>query len=170
MCDGATSALLKKRNQPRLEAANVKYTTLDELNRRLDGRLKIGGIVSSLGETSITADLVVQVADQIEGLIDGILRMRYQLPLVNAHPFLSGIVEKGVACQLLSQYFVGQGPSESTPSDGFVCSDYRRDLKMLEMIALDGEILIDPETNRQGFSWGSIQSGPRTLPNQTVNW
>ncbi len=148
----------------------MKYTTLDELNRRLDGRLKIGGVVSSLGETAITADLVVQVADQIENLIDGMLRMRYQLPLVGLHPFLAGIVEKGVACQLLSQYFVGQGPSEGPPSDAFVCSDYRRDLKLLDAIALGGEILLDPEINQKGFSWGSIQSGPRDTPGVTVLW
>lgn len=148
----------------------MKYTTLDELNRRLDGRLKIGGVVSSLGETAITADLVVQVADQIEDMIDGLLRARYQLPLVNAHPVLAGIVEKGVACQLLSQYFVGQGPSESPPSDAFVCSDYRRDLKMLDAIALPGELLIDPEINQKGFTWGSIQSGTRDMPSTTVMW
>ena len=148
----------------------MNYTTLDELNRRLDGRLKIGGVVSSLGETAITAELVVQVADQVEDLIDGMLRMRYQLPLLNVHPFLAGIVEKGVACQLLSQYFVGQGPSESPPSDAFVCSEYRRDLKLLSTIGLGGEILIDPEINQQAFTWGSIQAGPRDAPGSTVLW
>jgi hypothetical protein len=148
----------------------MQYTTLDELNRRLDGRLKIGGNVSSLGETTITAELVVQVADQIEDLINGVLRRRYRLPLLYAHPFLTGIVEKGCACQLLAQYFVGQSPSDSPPSDGAVCADYRRDLKMLDDLALDGEILLDPMVNRQGFEWGSVQGGPRDMPAVSVEW
>ena len=148
----------------------MKYTTLDELNRRLDGRLKIGGIASSLGETTITADLVVQVADQVEDMIDGILRSRYVLPLVNVHPLLAGIVEKGVACQVLAQYFVGQGPSDSPPADAFVCTDYRRDLKMLSDIALPGETLVDPEGDIKGWQWSSIQAGPRNAPDATVTW
>ena len=147
----------------------MQYTTLDELNRRLDGRLKIGGIASSLGETTITPDLVVQVANQVEDMINALLRSRYTLPLVNSHPLLAGVVEKGVACQLLSQYFVGQGPSESPPADAFVCSDYRRDLKMLSDIALPGETLLDPDDYIKG-QWQSIQSGPRNLPDTLVSW
>jgi phage gp36-like protein len=148
----------------------VKYTSLDELNRRLDGRLKIGGIASSLGETTITADLVVQVADQVEAAIDGILRMRYALPLANAHPLLAGIVEKGVACQVLAQYFVGQSPSDSPPADAFVCSDYRHDLKLLEKIALPGETLVDPDGDIKGWQWSAIAAGPRNPPDALVDW
>nr|WP_277874210.1 phage protein Gp36 family protein [Nodosilinea sp. FACHB-131] len=123
-----------------------------------------------MGETTITGDLVIQVVEQVEDLIDGLLRRRYQLPLAGTHPFLAGIVEKGCACQLLAQYFVGQSPSESPTGDGAVCADYRRDLKLLEMIALDGELLADPTANQKGLEWGSIQSGPRNDPTQTVVW
>jgi hypothetical protein len=148
----------------------LKYTTLEALNLRLDGRLKIGGNATTLGETAIAPELPLRIAEQIEARIDAILRKRYVLPLSGTHPNLAAIVESGVACQLFSLYYVAQTPSGEAPSDPGICVDYRRMLKELDGIALPGESLKAAEINDLAFRRTESHAGVRNAPSVAVNW
>ncbi|MEM6840436.1 MAG: phage protein Gp36 family protein [Cyanobacteria bacterium P01_C01_bin.120] len=148
----------------------LKYTTVDDVNRQLDGRLQIGGNATTLGASIVTPEIVLQIGEQIEDWIDGILRKRYKLPLANIHPTLASIAEAGIACRLLQQYYVGQAPAENVPADSGVCRDYYAKLKLLEKIALPNETLIERSPETVGFQWASIQAGIRNAPSQTVEW
>ena len=148
----------------------LKYTTLDNINRRLHGRSQIGGNVSVLGGNSITSDLVLQIGEQIEGEMDAILRVRYQLPLKNEQPFLAGIVEAGVICQIHRQYYVAETPAAEGPSDINICIDYRRMLKTLKTAVLPDEELIQPAAQNQPFLYGNSFSGSRDAPSESVEW
>jgi hypothetical protein len=144
----------------------MKYTTVEAINRRLNGRLQIGGNANSVGTTTVTVDLVLQVGDQIESEIDAILRQRYRLPLLYTHPVLASVVEHGVACQLLSHYQVGatNDDEKSIPA----CYEFKRLRKELLNLSLAGEVWVgDPREplNRSGAFAGTLGT-----PSKTVTW
>ena len=146
----------------------IRYTTYQAINRRLDGRVQIGGVVPTLGGAEVTHDLILQIASQVEAEIDGIIGLRYQLPLTSKHLYLSEVTELGTICKILGQYYVAQDPSNSAPADASYCAEYRRALLGLQKSVLPGEILIDPI--EQGSRWTTIGAAIRDLPTQTVSW
>lgn len=140
----------------------MKYTTLEAIGRRLNGRIQIGGNSNSVGTPTVTADLVLQVADQIESEMEGRLRQRYRFPLQFSHPVLASLVEHGVCCQLLNQYQVGATDEEKVIP---ACAEFNRLSGSLHDLVLPGEAWVGQPTRQSGAFAGSLGT-----PDRTVNW
>lgn len=141
----------------------LKYTTTEAIERRLDGRLQFGGYAEKFADTTICSDVAIQIGQQIEAKVDEILRRRWVFPLTwqstedqETHPQLAMVVETGVVCQLLSQYYLDQTPSEQGNNTPIACSIYKHELKSLYEIMLEGETLLQPSNQT---ATGQIYSG-----------
>ena len=124
----------------------LKYTTSDAIQRRLDGRLQVDGQQTTWGDSVISSELVEQIGEQVEAKIDEILRRKWVMPLTGTHPQLAMIVELGCVCQLLSQHFLSQTPSETGGYTPQACSLYKAEIKGLSDLMLPGETLLQPAT------------------------
>ena len=140
----------------------MKYTTLEAINRRLNGRLQVGGNGNTMGTPTVTSDLVLQVADQIESEMEALLRQRYRLPLLSTHPVLAALVEHGVCCQLLNQYQVGASDEQkTTPS----CGEFKRLMGAINDLVLVGEVWVAQPTRQPSAFAGSLG-----IPPQSITW
>ncbi|MEO0537527.1 MAG: hypothetical protein AAF215_27160 [Cyanobacteria bacterium P01_A01_bin.123] len=151
----------------------LKYTTSDAIQRRLDGRLQVDGQATSWGDSVISAELVEQVGGQVEAKIDEILRRKWVMPLTGTHPQLAMIVELGCVCQLLSQHFLSQTPSETGGYTPQACSLYKAEIKGLSDLMLEGETLLQPATQTAtGRVYSSQAIAHRLIPSevQDVKW
>lgn len=140
----------------------MRYTTLEAINRRLNGRLQVGGNGNAIGTTTVTADLVIQTAGQIESEMEALLRQRYQLPLLFDHPVLAAIVEHGVCCQLLNQYQVGATDDKKTSP---ACAEFKRLMDSIYDLVLAGEIWVGQPTRQPSSFAGNLG-----IPDQPVIW
>jgi hypothetical protein len=96
-------------------AYRFKYTSLDNLTRKLRGRLNIGeddALTIYPNDTpgqTVDSQLIEIVAEQKEIYLDYILNQIYVLPLLNRHPILEDIVDSLVISDLLLIHFQGSG-------------------------------------------------------------
>lgn len=114
---------------------SLKYTTIEAVNRRLNGRLSIGGNATTMGATVVSPDLAGQIIEQIEARMDAALRKQYRLPLVGTHPTLAEIAEHGAVCQLLNQYQAGGQEGETIWS----CQEFASLMETINDMPLPGE-------------------------------
>lgn len=126
----------------------LRYTDTDAIERRLTGRLTIGGTQTPFGKTSVDADLFEQIGTQIEARIDAELAQSYKLPLLaesptntTSRPLVAAIVEKGVICELADVHFFQSEEGNSYGRE--MCKQFRADLLALASgeLRLPGEVL-----------------------------
>jgi len=88
-----------------------KYTDINNINLRLEGRLTHTASSSfytpSIGSQDITPDLIDLIVEQVENWIDSFLGLIYELPLVNTHALLNGVAEKLAISEILTTYYEG---------------------------------------------------------------
>lgn len=158
----------------------LKYTTVEAIERRLDGRIKFDGYQEDFGGTTICSDLVEQIGQQIEAKVNEVLGRRWVMPLKwmptelqSTHPQLSMLVESGVVCQILSQYYLDQMPSEQGGNTPSICKIYFNELKVLQTIMLEGETLIQPSNHTaygRPFSGQAVAERNVSQAVQDVRW
>lgn len=84
------------------------YTTTQQIAKRLDNRLQLGGNALTFGYVVVDPDLITQIGGQVEARVNAKLRQIYSLPLTsNNHPELASIVEKMAVSELVNVYFSG---------------------------------------------------------------
>lgn len=145
---------------------HLKYTTVEAVNRRLNGRLTIGGNKTTMGGTVVSGDLAVQIIEQIEARIDGALRQYYELPLDNAHPQLAEIAELGAVCHLINQYQVGGKTNEAI----WACTEFDKLMGELADVALSDETWLSAGASPAGQSQAGAFAGYAKDAAVTVDW
>lgn len=93
----------------------LKYINIDNLTRKLKGRLSLveddnapiyGGTTP---EQRVDIDLVYTIAEQKENFLDLILDQIYNMPLRNRHPIIEDIIESLALSELIRIHFQGAG-------------------------------------------------------------
>lgn len=93
----------------------LKYINLDNLTRKLKGRLAVVEDEAfpiygdNLPQQKVDIDLVFTIAEQKENFVDLILDQLYVLPLKNKHPVVEDIVESLALSELIRIHFQGAG-------------------------------------------------------------
>lgn len=93
----------------------LKYTTAENIARRLKNRLELNnapptlGATQALGAKQVDYSLYEQLGSQVESKLDMALGMMYELPVPNdakdAINILASIVEKFVVAEILATYY-----------------------------------------------------------------
>ena len=144
----------------------LTYTTIDAIERRLTGRLSIGGGQAPYGKISVDRDLFDQVGAQVEAKINAELAGAYKLPLnaatitnTDSRPILAAIVEKGVVCELADVHFFATEEGNSYGKE--MCRQFKADLAALVSgeLRLPGEALkAVNDLSNQGYSAAATRS------------
>jgi phage gp36-like protein len=120
-----------------------------------------------MGNTVVSTALIEQIGAQVEAEIDAVMRRRYLTPIEDGHPLLTAAAEYGITCQLFSQYQVGQNEEDGSIQ---ACRDYRRTLKTLDMIPIQGAKIAPPTDESAGFPWTDSYGGSRAVEGVIVDW
>jgi hypothetical protein len=122
----------------------LTYTDTDAIERRLVGRLTIGGPQSAYAKQSVDPNLLAQIGMQVEAKINASLSAMYVFPLklTDSRPLLSAIAEKGVVCELADVHFFNS--EEGTSYGTQMCKQFHADLSAIVegKITLPGESFI----------------------------
>ena len=108
----------------------LKYTTADNIARRLKHRLELNqntpptlGQSQALGAKQIDYNLYEQLGVQVESRLDMALGMMYELPIPNdatdALNILASIVEKFVVAEILSTHYQQSQNAEMGGDQGY---------------------------------------------------
>jgi hypothetical protein len=95
-----------------------KYTTLENLGRKLRGRLSLNDTEIFDTTNSVDEFLLLDVIEEQEYTVDLILNQVYVLPLKRSHPIIRKIVDNLCIAELLSIHFVGQSFGIGTDFSG----------------------------------------------------
>lgn len=124
----------------------LTYTDTDAIERRLKGRLTIGGPQQPYGNQAVDTDLLSQVGAQVEAKINAAIGSVYVLPLklTACGPLLASLVEKGVICELADVHFFTS--EEGTSFGSQMCRQFKAELASIvsQEIRLIGETGIAP--------------------------
>lgn len=122
----------------------LTYTDTDAIERRLNGRLTIGGPQSAYAKQAVDPGLLAQIGEQVEAKINASLSAVYVFPLklTASKPILSAIAEKGVICELADVHFFNS--EEGTSYGSQMCKQFRAELNQIvdRTITLPGESFI----------------------------
>ncbi len=146
----------------------LKYTTINAIARRLEGRLQLGGSQSPFGDKVVDDDLICQVAQQVEAKVDAWLRQIYVLPLQYPHKEVESVVEKLAIAELIPVHFTGSD-SDSISSYGKLM--YDEGMKEAKMLG-SGDIQLENETLRYAPK-SVVPNRTRVItpkPKDPVNW
>lgn len=127
----------------------LKYTTTEAVQRRLAGRLQVGGGGAPYGKSVVDEHLLEQIGTQVEAKVDAWLRSAYRLPLLAidplntaSRPIVAAVVEKGVICELADVHFFQS--EEGNAYGRSACKAFQADLEAIynRQIDLPGEVAI----------------------------
>lgn len=101
----------------------LKYASIDNIAKRLAGRITISTVDADVGVFGMTGtvvgvDLVDIMGQSVEEFMDMFLGMVYIMPLQRSHSFLSSIAERLIVADIYTSYFPVQAESAEN-SDGF---------------------------------------------------
>lgn len=88
---------------------HLKYARIDSITRRLAGRITVVDLtdygITGVTGTQIGTDIIEIIGEEQEDFVDKYLAMIYELPLINDHAFLRGIVERLIISDVMYTYF-----------------------------------------------------------------
>lgn len=143
------------------------YTTIDAIEKRLQGWAEVYGPPTAFGASQVNGGLLTQIAEQNEAKVSRVLGKRYQLPLSGTYPELASVVEKLTICELIGQLYAGQDASEKGGYGALMCAQGKAELKALEDIVLPDEV---PQPGELSANNAFSFSGVRAAPEVTVEW
>jgi hypothetical protein len=144
------------------------YTTLDNINTRLQTRLQMGGAAIALGKSVIGETELLQIAEQVEARVSLRVSQQYLLPLKlvdeNLKGAIASVVEKLTICDVLGTYFSNTNPAqEGIQTQDIYCKQGERELEAMMGFLFVGE---DPRgitaySQSRSTQVGSRASGTR---------
>lgn len=163
----------------------MQYTTVDDIARRLRGRLIISetipedaNITQALGYGNVVAgntvdpELVTQIADQKDSYIDLILGQVYKMPLklTSSVTFniLKDISESLTISSLIQVHFEGTSPVIQASDSGQASMDLRRHGEFLLQSIVAGRNIWIPTTPIVDQSTPQGQRQPLRLPGEVL--
>jgi len=124
------------------------YTTLDNISRKLVGRLNlVKPDLSTLYPTdnptqSVDPDLVESLVSEQEYYLDLVLGQIYNLPLANKHPILTTIIDSLVISELMLVHFLGVTAGLGADTSGYGLSHQNKANTLLNQLTAGFNIVI----------------------------
>jgi phage gp36-like protein len=138
-----------------------KYTTTENIARRLQGRLEL--ISGGFGQREVDTELLDQLHEQAQARLDGVLKRLYTWPLnSSSHPTLAEYIELRVCCSIIPTYYHGQGASNDGGFGDNACKEAEKLLTELT----EGAIALDGETRRPDQMPQPLRSVGNTISGQ----
>lgn len=151
-----------------------KYTTIENISRKLIGRLNlINEDLSVLYPTdnptqSVDPILVETVVEEQENYLDLILGQIYNLPLQNKHPILTNIVDSLVIAELILVHFQGIQFGLGGDISGYGTSNITKAYNLLNALTAGYNIIIPMMMPVPPSFPGSIPQRRLELPGETL--
>lgn len=124
------------------------YTTTEAIARRLRGRLKVTTTLSPSSAPSFNTQQVVDplliqdVLEQVENDLDLTLAQIYEMPLLNRHPILAGIVEKLATAEILQTHYQSTQAVEMGGDPGYGALLYKQAMQQMAKLTAGHNIMI----------------------------
>ena len=118
----------------------LKYTTTDDIRRRLRGRLEVqgGGLYKGAAAAIVDNELIEQIGQQIETMVELGLGQIYKLPIpytaTYAMQLIKSIVEKLIISEIAVTHFQQLQSAELGADQGFGAVLKKQAVEQLEMI------------------------------------
>lgn len=146
----------------------AKYTNLNNITLRLQGRLTFSSSSSpftpTIGSQDINSSLVDLIVEQVEDWLDSFLGLIYELPLIGSHSLLNGVAEKLVISEILLTYYENLLDPSQGSDKGFGATLRQQALATFQSL-FNGTGIIIPEINSNiSNAPGNIQLQSRFIP------
>jgi hypothetical protein len=118
----------------------MKYTTIEIIAKKLEGRLRFNlesstSPVNAIGSKVVDRQLVEEIiAPEVEEYVDMVIGQVYQLPLINEHFVIRDIATSLILDRITQIHFQGQPGQEAVDISLFAANNKNHALSLLQAI------------------------------------